>query len=357
VNHLFLHCRPGFEKECAAEITDLANDAGFFGYSKTRDNAAFVEFITHEPDGALQLIQQLPFKQMIFTRQWFAGPGRVSDLPVTDRLTPLLSVVEHFPPVASLIVETPDTNDGKELTALGKKFAVPFTKALQTRKKLINRSAWQMHLVFLSGTEACVGVSPVTNSSQWVMGIPRLRMPSSAPSRATLKLEEAWHHFVPAQEWEDRLALSMKAVDLGAAPGGWTWQLVKRGMFVDAIDNGPMDKALMDSGQVNHILADGFVYEPKKPVDWLVCDIVDKPARVAGMISRWVTKGWCREVVFNLKLPMKQRYAEVKKCEERLMAEMAAAGIRATINFKQLYHDREEVTGHIRVLSPSRFGQ
>jgi 23S rRNA (cytidine2498-2'-O)-methyltransferase len=85
-----------------------------------------------------------------------------------------------------------------------------------------------------------------------------------------------------------------------------------------------------------------------------VCDIVDKPARVAAMISRWVGKGLCREAVFNLKLPMKQRYIEVRKCEQRLPDELAAQGIHIELQFKQLYHDREEVTGHLRVRASSR---
>jgi len=34
-------------------------------------------------------------------------------------------------------------------------------------------------------------------------------------------LEEAWHHFIPAEDWDTRLASGMRAVDLGAAPGGW----------------------------------------------------------------------------------------------------------------------------------------
>ena len=110
-----------------------------------------------------------------------------------------------------------------------------------------------------------------------------------------------------------------------------------------------MHRDLMESGQVTHVLADGFVYLPKKSVDWLVCDIVDKPARVTSLISRWACGRLFREAVFNLKLPMKQRYAEVRKCEERLMAELARAEIEADIQFKQLYHDREEVTGHLRL--------
>ena len=349
MNHLFLHCRAGFEKECAAEITDLAGELGLYGYSKTKDNAAFVIFITHEADGAFQLHKKLRFQRLIFTRQWFVTQAPINDLPVTDRVTPLLAAAQAFPVARELLLETVDTNDGKELSGLSKKFTAPFSNALRKNQLLNVKSAWRLHLVFISGTEAFLGVSLITNSSPWPTGIVRLRLPKAAPSRATLKLEEAWHHFIPAEDWDDRLRSGMRAVDLGAAPGGWTWQLVQRGMYVEAIDNGPMDKNLLETGQVLQILTDGFLYEPKKKVDWLVCDIVDKPARVASMIIKWFTKGFCREAIFNLKLPMKQRYLEVKKCEERILKELAAKGYRAEIQFKQLYHDREEVTGHLRV--------
>lgn len=349
LNHLFLHCRAGFEKESAAEISEFAADLGIYGYSKTKDNSAYVVFITHDADGAMRLHKELRFRQLIFVRQWFVTSAPVTDLPVTDRVTPLLAAAEMYPVGCELLLETVDTNDGKELSGLSKKFTAPFSQALRKKNLLNAKSHWRLHLVFITGTEAYLGVSLVNNSSPWPMGIARLRLPKEAPSRATLKLEEAWHHFIPAAEWDQRLASGMRAVDLGAAPGGWTWQLVQRGMYVDAIDNGPMDKALLESGQVMQTLTDGFLYEPKKKVDWLVCDIVDKPARVASMITRWFSKGYCREAIFNLKLPMKQRYAEVKKCELRIASDLEALGYKVEIQFKQLYHDREEVTGHLRV--------
>jgi 23S rRNA (cytidine2498-2'-O)-methyltransferase len=349
VNHLFLHCRPGFEKECAAEITELAEEQGIYGYNKTKDHSAYVIFITHEEDGAEKLIKKIKFRKLIFIRQWFVCAGVLSDLPVDDRLTLILAAALALPKSLELMVETVDTNEGKELSNLSKKFSVPFGKALTSKKSIDPNSSWRLHLVFLSGTEAYVGVSPVHNASAWPMGIPRLRLPKEAPSRATLKLEEAWHHFIPAAEWDTRLASGMRAADLGAAPGGWTWQLVQRGMYVEAVDNGPMDKRLLESGQVLQMLTDGFLYEPKKPVHWLVCDIVDKPARVSSMVTKWFAKGYCREAVFNLKLPMKQRYLEVKKCKARMLSELQALGMNIELEFKQLYHDREEVTGHLRV--------
>ncbi len=351
MNHLFLHCRAGFEKECAAEITDLAAEVGVYGYSKTKDNSAYVIFISQDPKGAMRIHEEIRFRKLIFARQWFVTQAPISNLPVNDRVTPLVAAATSFPAGRELLIETVDTNDGKELSGLSKKFAAPFSNALKKKQLLNPKSPWRLHLVFITGTEAYIGVSLYSNSSQWPMGIARLRLPKEAPSRATLKLEEAWHHFIPAADWDTRLASGMRAVDLGAAPGGWTWQLVQRGMYVEAVDNGPMDKNLLETGQVLHILTDGFLYEPKKKVDWLVCDIVDKPARVTSMIIRWFGKGHCREAVFNLKLPMKQRYLEVKKCEERILKELSSLGFDAAIQFKQLYHDREEVTGHLRVFN------
>ena len=349
MNHLFLHCRPGFEKECAAEITERAAQLGQYGYIKTQEGSAYVLLVTQEPEGALTLIQNLPFLELVFARQWFAAAPIVTHLPPEDRVTPLLAIANTFPVSRELVIETPDSNEGKELSTLGRKFTSPFARALRQAGRLQAQAPWFLHLVLLSGQRAYIGISPSQNRAPWPMGILRLRQPKGAPSRATLKLEEAWHHFIPADEWDQRLANGMHAVDLGAAPGGWTWQLVQRGMFVEAVDNGPMAQELLDTGLVTHQRVDGFSYRPDKPVHWLVCDIADIPARVASLISDWALEGYCREAVFNLKLPMKQRYAQVKQLAERMREQFEAAGLDAELQFKQLYHDREEVTGHLRV--------
>jgi 23S rRNA (cytidine2498-2'-O)-methyltransferase len=174
------------------------------------------------------------------------------------------------------------------------------------------------------------------------MGIPRLRMPGGAPSRSTLKLAEALAVFVGEEGPGKRLRAGMTAVDLGASPGGWTWQLVRRGLMVAAVDNGPMDPALLESGQVKHRREDGFRFRPSEPVDWMVCDMVESPSRVCALAARWVAEGWCREAIFNLKLPMKKRWEEV--CRARDIVAQAMAGRPHRFRLKHLYHDREEVT-------------
>ena len=137
----------------------------------------------------------------------------------------------------------------------------------------------------------------------------------------------------------------MSAVDLGAAPGGWTWQLVRRHVKVTAVDNGNLDPALADTGLVRHRREDGLRFRPPEPVDWMVCDMVEQPSRVAELAARWIREGWCRETIFNLKLPMKRRREEVESCRGRIARILEGVDFR--LRLKHLYHDREEITAHL----------
>ncbi|MDV5861033.1 23S rRNA (cytidine(2498)-2'-O)-methyltransferase RlmM [Pseudomonas mendocina] len=347
MNTLFLHCRPGFEGEVCAEITDLAARLDVPGYSRARPGSACAEFVCGEAADCERLMRSVRFNQLIFPRQW--ARGAFVSLPESDRISVLLDALADYPVCGSLWLEVVDTNDGKELSTFCKKFEAPLRKALLKAGKLVDDAKKpRLLLTFKSGREVFAGNAEVDNQAMWPMGIPRLKFPREAPSRSTLKLEEAWHHFIPREQWDQRLAPGMTAVDLGAAPGGWTWQLVNREIRVTAVDNGPMAESLMYSGFVVHQRADGFTFRPRHPVHWMVCDIVEKPARTAAMIETWLGEGLCREAVVNLKLPMKQRYAEVRRLLDRIESGLVERGLKVNIGCKQLYHDREEVTCHLR---------
>ena len=260
---LLLYCRPGFEKECAAEITDLAGSAGLFGYIKTRPATGYVLFYYQHPDPPSPpldaLHEHIRFDQLVFARQLILAAEPLENLPADDRISPLLEhMAAYHRPFQDAWLETPDTNEGKQLSGFCKKFAVPLRRAMQDRQLLDSRSEWRLHALFLDSCMLYMGVSHIQNSSDQPMGILRLKMPRAAPSRSTLKLEEALLTLLGEQERARYLHNGMTAVDLGACPGGWTWQLVQRDIRVDAIDNGPMDPGLMDTGLVRHIRADGF---------------------------------------------------------------------------------------------------
>ena len=350
MNTLLLHCRPGFENEVCAELSEHAARLDIPGYARAKPATAYAEFICMDADGAERLMRQLRFPELIFPRQWARGSGFTA-LPETDRIGAILEALAGFPQCGSLWLEVFDTNDGKELSTFCRKFEKPLRAALVKAGKLVeDPSLPRLLLTFRSGREAFIGLAEARNCAMWPMGIPRLKFPREAPSRSTLKLEEAWHHFIPREQWDQRLSDDMTGVDLGAAPGGWTYQLVKRGMLVTAIDNGPMAESLMDTGLIQHLMVDGFTWKPKQTVDWMVCDIVEKPARTAAMIEEWLGDGHCREAVVNLKLPMKQRYAEVRRLLDRIEEGFKARRVKVSIGCKQLYHDREEVTCHLRRL-------
>ena len=350
---LLLYCRRGFEKECAGEIQQLATDQEVYGYCQVKDNSGFVLFVTTDLEQADFLAKKLSFNKLVFARQMLVLAHKLDDLPAEDRVSVIVAAAANLPQCGELRVETPDTNEAKELLGFCRKFTVPLRSALKKQGVLLAKESNRhpvMHLMMLDSSQGFLGYSYSNNNSPFFMGIPRLKFPQDAPSRSTLKLEEAILLFVPKAQAEQRLRSGMTGVDLGACPGGWTYQLVRRGLFVSAIDNGPMAESLMATGQVTHCMEDGFKYVPAKPVDWMICDMVEKPIMVADLMAQWLVNGWCRETIFNLKLPMKKRFVEVYKCLEHIEKKLYKAGYQYELQCKHLYHDREEVTVSVRVL-------
>lgn len=352
---IVLYCRPGFEKECGAEIQEKAAWKEVYGYLQLKKNQGLVFFQLNSAEDGERLMETLRLRRLIFARQWFLTLTDVIELPDYNRVEAIVEALGSEWQYADLRMETPDTNDGKSLSKFCRKLAVPLRQALRKQKTLTEKHQKEgaiLHALFFSGSEVILGYSLGHNSSEHVMGIPRLKFPSQAPSRSTLKLDEAFLYFIPKDEWDTRLTSGMNAVDLGSAPGGWTYQLVRRGMMVTAIDNGPMAESLMETGQVKHKMIDGFKYVPvKQNVYWLVCDMVEKPQRVAKLMATWLLKGYCEEAMFNLKLPMKGRYQQVVEDLQTIRDMFSEHGVKYEMYAKHLYYDREEITVHARLLT------
>jgi 23S rRNA (cytidine2498-2'-O)-methyltransferase len=335
---LLLYCRAGFEAECAQETAAAAGDTN---NARVEPSAGYVEFPLDAADSAVAVHIARNWRRMIFARQCLVAFARIEALPRADRLTSIMAALaERGERYCDAWVEAPDTDEGKALAPFCKSFGNALIGALKHTRLLDPAAPQRLHAFFPQSDNVYLAAVDPATSAPWPQGIPRLKFPRQAPSRSTLKLDEALLVLLSEGERERWLKPGMSAVDLGAAPGGWTWQLVRRSLRVTAIDNGPMDRALMDSGLVSHLREDGFRYRPKKPVDWLVCDMVEQPRRVAELIARWLAQGWCRRAIFNLKLPMKKRYEETQLCLDIVRAAAASDDVRA----KQLYHDREEIT-------------
>ena len=69
MNHLMFYCRPGFEKDMAAEIQDKAVALECFGFSRVVDNSGFALYECYGEGDADKLARRLPFRELIFARQ------------------------------------------------------------------------------------------------------------------------------------------------------------------------------------------------------------------------------------------------------------------------------------------------
>lgn len=334
-------CRAGFERDLCDELSDwFAANGGAAEVASSQPAVVRVRCAVRVPS----------LNDLVYARDLMLVHADLPALGVKDRVTPLADALQPLRPISALALLAPDSDDTRPLA--------PLLGALDARLQTqVGASGIPAAVWMLSGTHALVGRPPVGGGAPFPGGIPRLRFPREAPSRSTLKLEEAFHVLLAPTERERLLKSGGSAVDLGAAPGGWTFQLVQLGIKVIAIDNGRIDQRLMDSGRVQHLREDGFRYRPQKTVDWLVCDMVEKPDRVAELVARWFREGLCRAAIFNLKLPMKRRF-EAWQRARGLLAPLLRLGY--ALRARQLYHDREEITvavvptAAVVVVAPSR---
>jgi 23S rRNA (cytidine2498-2'-O)-methyltransferase len=338
---LLAYCRAGFEPEVAAELTDRAARAEIAGYARTERGSGHVQFLTPDADA---LVAALPYTSLVFARQKLRMFAELRGLDPKDRVGPMVEAIAGRGRFGDLFVEHPETDEHKPLAGLARALGNAMRPALRQRGLLSERDdprLPRLHACLLAGDHVLLGWARQDDSSPWPLGVPRLRAHADAPSRSALKLEEALLVLLEPAEREAWLQPGMKAVDLGAAPGGWSWVLARNHIRVQAIDNGPLAESATATGLVEAIRADGFTWQPPKSVEWLVCDMVESPRRVAARLAQWFAQGWCKRAIFNLKLPMKKRWDETQACLA-LFADQA--GLPLDIRAKQLYHDREEIT-------------
>jgi 23S rRNA (cytidine2498-2'-O)-methyltransferase len=116
------------------------------------------------------------------------------------------------------------------------------------------------------------------------------------PSRAYLKLWEALtrlgRHPGPGET----------CLDLGAAPGGWTWALAAR-RAGDGGGQGAARSGVAAMPGVTCRQESAFGLDPRQepPVDWLFSDVICYPARLLALVRRWIEAGAARNFVCTLK--------------------------------------------------------
>lgn len=179
------------------------------------------------------------------------------------------------------------------------------------------------------------GISSVSdNLSPWSRGVCRIPRPVDAVSRAESKLLEAL-------ELVGELKPG-RALDMGAAPGGWTRVLVERGFEVDAVDPAELDSSVLKLPAAHHHRTTAGDYLGRNETDYrlIVCDMKMEPLMVADLLldcgRRLAPDG---AVIATLKLG--------KKGNPLPLLEQALNKIRrayTVVQARQLYFNRREVT-------------
>lgn len=176
--------------------------------------------------------------------------------------------------------------------------------------------------------------SPAENLSAYNGGQRMFRREDGMISRAEFKLLEALEVFPLILPREGT------ALDLGAAPGGWTRILLERGMTVTAVDPARLHPSLENDPRVIHFQGVSQKYNGRPgSVDLLVNDMRMEPGDSARILleMRPLLRP-AGQAVITLKLAKKQWYKQTMKAVELLSRGYEIAGVR------QLFNNRSEVT-------------
>jgi 23S rRNA (cytidine2498-2'-O)-methyltransferase len=205
------------------------------------------------------------------------------------------------------------------------------------------RDGWGEHLVvqlaLVGRTSLLVSAARPTalprggfDLAPWPAGIAPVIEDRAAPSRAYGKLEESFAWLGTAPGAAD------VCVDLGGAPGGWAWKALERGARVIAVDRAPLLPPAAGHPALIAVQGNAFTYEPPRPVDWLLCDVICEPARTVELLDRWLSRAWCRAVVTTVKFKGRSGYGILGSA----LARLAGHGWRH-VRCKHLFRHHNEV--------------
>ncbi|WP_460498969.1 SAM-dependent methyltransferase [Glycomyces tarimensis] len=181
-----------------------------------------------------------------------------------------------------------------------------------------------------------LGVNETRDSlSDWPGGGVRLSKSREQISRAEFKLEEAIREFALEPPKGGR------AVDFGAAPGGWTRILRRHGLQVWAVDPGDLDERLAGDPQIKHLklTAGRFLRSNRTVFDVAVNDMRMDPARSCELMVRAAeTLAPGALAVVTLKTGTREVLETVDASLRQL------AGAYEVLHARQLRHNRHEIT-------------
>jgi 23S rRNA (cytidine2498-2'-O)-methyltransferase len=180
-------------------------------------------------------------------------------------------------------------------------------------------------------------------------GVPPIDVPGDAPSRAYAKIEEAIARF------ELDVRPGERALELGAAPGGACYALLRRGVHVTGVDPGEMDPHVLafagpgGARLVHHAFKASALtaVHLRGPIQHLLCDVHLAPPVALRALRKALSlvRGDVRSVVWTVKL----NDWSMADALDDYVAELRSLGVRDA-RAVQLVANRQEVciAGRVR---------
>lgn len=142
-----------------------------------------------------------------------------------------------------------------------------------------------------------------------------LELPSDAPSRAWLKIEEVIRLF------DLPIGAGSRVLEVGAAPGGAVWALLNRGAHVIGVDPGAIDQLCTRHPNFKHLRRpfQELLPEDYAGVDWWLSDLNLAPGSVLSHVGRLLRSAdKPKGLVFTLKMSKPEVAAEYAEHAQRV---------------------------------------
>jgi 23S rRNA (cytidine2498-2'-O)-methyltransferase len=264
-----------------------------------------------------------------------------------DRIVDVLPQVRPLDPAKTFAVQCrkgPSTKSGRhdETSYTNRDVEIRVGVSLAGRGHVVElERPEQVVSIYLDGGVAYVGASDT--SLNVARHADEHRRRAALPTR----ISRAEHKLLEAIEVFDvTLVPGTRALDLGAAPGGWSYVLAEHGLHVVAVDPADLAPAALQHPLVSHIRGRAEMLEPAGvPFDLVVNDMAldpDESAAIMCGVAGQVRRGAVG--VMTIKLPTlnvpRWLSATVHVLEQAWEVE----------SIRHLFHNRQEVTALLRRL-------
>lgn len=149
------------------------------------------------------------------------------------------------------------------------------------------------------------------------------------PNRAYLKL---WELFATQ---DLKISPEDCALEIGAAPGGWSWVLSQYFKKVYTFDRADLDPKVKKLKNITHIKGDAFKINPDeyKDVTWFFSDLICTPEKIHETIEFWLAHSRVKNFVCTIKFKGDTPFEVIDKLLKIPDSKIV-----------HLYHNKNEVT-------------